>query len=255
MSKPVIGLTTYGRSEFHVASLYYDEYYAAPAQYVDAIRRAGGIPFLIPPGGDDNDWQAVLEIVDGVIISGGTDIDPKEYEGRADHPQLHSPDKERDEADLGLARYLAQERETPVLCICRGMQVLNVALGGTMHEHIPDVRETDIHRNEKGGWSFQPVSIDENSLTAEVIGKTEVSTYSGHHQAVKDVAQGLKVVATAPDGIIEALEMENHPWLIAVQWHPEVSAAQDESQQGIFDALVQQAALRKQQKQSRVMGS
>lgn len=239
MSKPVIGITTGGRSEGYIASRHYDEFYSVPAPYVDAVRRAGGSPLLIPPG--ENDWARLLPLLAGVIVTGGTDIDPAEYGGDRRNPHLLPADAERDDSELGLVRRLLDERETPLLCICRGLQVLNVAAGGTLHEHIPDIRADDIHRDEAGLWAMQEVQVERDSLLAAVMGLTALRTSSGHHQAVKHVAPGLRVTAAAADGIIEALEQPGHPWLIAVQWHPEVTAARDPSQQALFDALVEKA--------------
>ena len=239
MSKPFIGITTGGRSEGYISSRHYDEFYSLPAPYVDAVRRAGGIPLLIPPGEDE--WLAILPLLDGLIVTGGTDIDPAEYGGDRWNPHILPPDHERDQSELGLVRWLLDEGELPLLCICRGLQALNVAAGGTLHEHIPDIRDDDIHRNEAGLWAMQEVQVESDSLVAEVMGLTALRTSSGHHQAVKDLAPSLRVVATAADGIIEALEKPGHPWLIAVQWHPEVTAAQDPSQQALFDALTQKA--------------
>lgn len=239
MTKPFIGITTGGRSEGYIKSRHYDEFYSLPAPYVDAVRRAGGIPLLIAPG--ESDWGAILPLLDGVIVTGGTDIDPAEYDGDRWNPNVLPPDRERDRSELGLARRLLDEGEMPLLCICRGLQVLNVAAGGTLHEHIPDIKDDDIHRNEAGLWALQEVQVESDSLIAEVMGLTALRASSGHHQAVKLVAPSLRVVATAADGIIEALEKPGHPWLIAVQWHPEVTAGQDPSQQALFDALVQKA--------------
>jgi putative glutamine amidotransferase len=239
-SRPVIGITTGGRSEKTINSIHYDEYYHLPALYVDAVRRAGGLPVLLPPG--EPNWRDWLEVVDAVIISGGADVNPAEYGGNTQHPQLTTLDLERDASEITLARYVAQQKQIPTLCVCRGMQLLNVALGGSLHEHIPDVRKQDIHRGPSGGWAVHKATVDRESLLAQVMGTNEVETYSGHHQAVEVVAPGLQVVASAPDGIVEALELKGHPWLIAVQWHPEVSAASDPTQQAIFDALVQKAA-------------
>jgi putative glutamine amidotransferase len=208
------------------------------------VRRAGGVPVLLPPG--ETNLDQLLAALDGVVVVGGADIHPDYYDGNSQHAQL-SPiiDAERDAFDLAISRKLADEKDRPALFICRGMQALNVALGGTLIEHIPDVRPDDIHRSEDGGWTVQPVTAKEGSLLATVMGTTKVATYSGHHQAAKDIAPGLEVVATAPDGIVEALGQSGHPWLIATQWHPEVSAAQDPSQQNIFDELVKAAAKRK----------
>ncbi len=246
MNKPVIGITTGGRSEVYVISRHYDAFYSTPAPYVDAVRRAGGIPFLLPP--IETEWAAVLRLLDGVVITGGTDIDPAEYQGDRQNPHLLRVDHERDRGELSLARRLLAEKETPLLCICRGMQVLNVAAGGSLHEHIPDIRETDIHRSAAGIWALQAVSVAQESLLAEVMGTTSVTAQSGHHQAVKDVGAGLYVVGMAADGIIEALEMPDHAWLIAVQWHPEVTASQDPTQQALFDALIEKAGQRQRAK-------
>ena len=239
MSKPFIGITTGGRREGYIKSRHYDDFYSLPAPYVDAVRRAGGIPLLIAPG--ESEWAEILPLLDGVIVTGGTDIDPLEYGGDRRNPHVLPADRERDRSELGLVRWLLEEGDLPLLCICRGLQVLNVAAGGTLHEHIPDIRDDDIHRNEAGLWAMQEVHVESDSLIAEVMGLTVLRTSSGHHQAAKAVAPGLRVVATAADGIIEALEKPGYPWLIAVQWHPEVTAGHDRSQQALFDALVQKA--------------
>ena len=237
---PIIGLTTYGRHETRVSDdTYYDQYYAAPTDYVDSIRRAGGVPILLPPG--EANWKRWLDITDGIIISGGADVDPSNYAGNSTHAALTVLDHERDETELALAKYIAEQKKQPTLCICRGFQVLNIALGGTLHEHIPDIQELDIHRNERGGWTIQPIDATPDSILAQAMGDTAARTYSGHHQAIDQVADPLTVSSLAPDGIIEALEMDDHPWLLALQWHPEKSTAEDPSQQKIFDTLVAQA--------------
>jgi putative glutamine amidotransferase len=238
--KPVIGLTTYGRDERKIQTLYYDEFFYLPAVYVDAVRRAGGVPLLLPPGGDD--WPAWLSLLDGLIVTGGGDVAPAAYGGQLDHHAIAGVDLERDASEIGLVRQAAAGRSMPLLCICRGMQVLNVALGGTLYEHIPDVRDQDIHRATDGGWAIQEVQVKPDSLLAGVMGATSVSTHSGHHQAVKELGQGLVVSATAADGLPEALELPGHPWLVAVQWHPEMSANSEATQQRIFDRLVTAAA-------------
>lgn len=255
LTSPLIGLTTYGRNEIKVDSIHYDDYFAIPAHYVDSVRRAGGIPVLIPPGSvsvkDDEKsdassehWQTILDSVDGVIIIGGCDIHPSRYSGEVNHPKLTHHDLERDASEIVLTECLLNDT-LPVLGICRGMQVMNVALGGSLIEHIPDVQEQDIHRNDEGGWQVQGLHADASSKLANTMQSTDVITYSGHHQAVKAVGDGLKVTAHAPDGIVEAIEHEEHPWFVAVQWHPEMSAAEDETQQRLFDELVEEARKRK----------
>ena len=246
MNKPVIGITTAGRSEIYVKSRSYDAFYSAPAAFVDAVRRAGGLPLLIPPG--EAEWPQTLRLLDGLILTGGTDIDPAEYQGDTQNPHLRRADRERDRSELSLARHLIAEKERPLLCVCRGMQVLNVAAGGSLYEHIPDISAEEIHRCEEDIWAMQHVSVADGSLLAEVMGTTSVHTQSGHHQALKEVGAGLQVVGMASDGIIEAVEMPDHAWLVAVQWHPEVTASHDASQQAIFDALVEQAGRRQRGK-------
>lgn len=238
--KPIIGLTTHGKDERLLESKYYDSYYYVPAPYVDAVRRAGGLPVLLPVG--EPDWMDWLSIVDGLVVIGGGDIDPDRYGGDTSHHSLTGIDQERDESELNLLRELVSGNEYPTLCICRGMQALNVALGGSLHQHIPDIQEDDIHRAEDGGWTIQEVSVDPDSLLAKVMERTNIATYSGHHQAIKELAPSARTVALAPDGIIEAIEVPDHPWLVAVQWHPEISAAEEPSQQHIFDKLVEAAA-------------
>ena len=241
--KPIIGITTYGRYEKDLANPYYDHHFSLPALYIDAIRRAGGIPFLIPPG--ETDWEEILATVDGILITGGADIDPERYGGDRSHPKLTRLDAERDEMELDLVRHLTDVTPAPTLCICRGMQVMNVALGGSLHEHVADVHPDDVHRSDDGGWTIQPVEVLQTSLLAEVMQATEVATYSGHHQGVKTLAAGLRVAAVASDGIIEAIEHPEMPWMLGVQWHPEITAAEDPTQQRLFDELVAEARKRR----------
>lgn len=237
--KPIIGITTYGRSEVAVDSTYYDAYFSVPAAYVDAVRRAGGIPVLLPVG--EPDWIDALAAVDGLVITGGVDIEPVHYGGNSAHPHVTHLVPERDAFDFALINLLVNRPDVPTLCICRGMQVLNVALGGSMHEHIPDIQPEDIHRSANGFWTVQPLTAQPGSRVATAMRSTDVCTYSGHHQAVKAVAPDLQVTASAPDGIIEALEHIEHPWLVGVQWHPECSAEEDVTQQRLFDTLVAKA--------------
>lgn len=231
---PLIGITTYGRDESNKFTL--------PSEYVDAVRRAGGIPVLLPPG--EPHTSEILALVDGLILSGGGDIDPSRYHGQH-HQTIYMLDPERDNSELELAQKLVST-DLPLLPICRGAQVLNVALGGTLIEHLPDeVGEDILHRAPPRVPTRHSIRVDPESQLAKITGHTELVTASWHHQAARKVAPGLRVVARAPDGAIEALEMPGHPWLIAVQWHPELTAATDPAQQAIFDALVEAARKRK----------
>ena len=241
--KPVIGLATAGRRERTVVSRHYREHYSVPALYVDAIRRAGGLPVLLAPG--EPGWMGGLRL-DGLVAAGGGDLDPARYGGDCAHPQFHEPDSERDDTELEMMRWLVRSG-MPSLLICRGLQVLNVALGGTLIQHIPDQVRPGIHRGSDGTWAKHPVAVEAGTLLEQCFGATEAMPVSSHHQAVRDLAPGLRVVAHAPDGIIEALEMPGHPWLLAVQWHPEVSARTDPLQQALFDALVARAARQRQE--------
>ncbi|MDX1418144.1 MAG: gamma-glutamyl-gamma-aminobutyrate hydrolase family protein, partial [Candidatus Promineifilaceae bacterium] len=189
MTAPLIGLTTYGRHELDFRTTHYSEWFGIPTLYVDAVRRAGGVPLLVPPG--EENLELILETVDGMILIGGGDINPEIYGGDSTHPAVHRVDPERDKTELALARLLAGEKKRPTLCICRGLQVANVALGGTLHEHVPDVVGEDIHRGDDMGWTVQPLRAEPGSAVAEIMGAEEVATYSGHHQAIKDLGEGL----------------------------------------------------------------
>ncbi|HXF63671.1 MAG TPA: gamma-glutamyl-gamma-aminobutyrate hydrolase family protein [Caldilineaceae bacterium] len=231
---PLIGITTYGRNE--------EGDYTLPAEYVDAVRRAGGIPLLIPPG--EPNLEPVLAVLDGLVLSGGGDLDPSHY-ASAGHPAIYMVDAERDAFELALAR-CAAEQPLPTLCICRGLQVLNVALGGSLVEHLPDEVDGSIgHRLEPDKPTRHPIAVLPGRRLATLLEAQEVEAVSWHHQAIRRLADPLAVAAQAADGVIEAVELPDHPWLIGVQWHPEMSAAHDPRQQRIFDALVAAAAERK----------
>ena len=227
---PLIGLTTYHRNDDHKFDL--------PAEYVDAVRRAGGIPVLLPPG--ESRWEDLLQRLDAVVLTGGGDLSPEAYGGH-DHPTLYMVDDERDASELALARRAVADG-LPTLGICRGTQVLNVAMGGTLVEHLPDVVGEDVaHRAPPRDPIHHSVSVEQGSRLADAVGELEFDCASWHHQSLKDVAPGLEVVAHAPDGTIEAVELPSHPWLLAVQWHPELTAAEDPIQQRLFEALTEAA--------------
>jgi putative glutamine amidotransferase len=226
-STPIIGITTYGRNN--------ENKFTLPAAYVEAVRRAGGIPVLIPPG--EERLTELLATLDGIILSGGGDIDPAHY-GSQGHPTIYMIDSERDATELALARLVAEEG-APTLCICRGLQVLNVALGGTLVENLPDEVDGSImHRLEPSGPTAHTLTILPKTKLANLLEDGPIHSVSWHHQAIRDVAPTLTVAAIAEDGTIEAVESPNHPWLIATQWHPEMSAATEPRQQQLFDAFI-----------------
>ena len=236
--QPLIGITTYDRAERPAPSEHYAAHYSIPTEYVDSVRRAGGVPILLPPG--EEHWIRWMNVLDGVLVSGGTDVAPNRYGGDAEHPRIVATSPARDESELALTEALLAST-IPGLFVCRGMQVLNVALGGSLHAHLPDVIADDIHRDEEGFWTTHVVDVTPLSRLAKAMGADQVTTYSGHHQALDVVADALVVTAVAPDGIIEAVEVPDHPWLVAVQWHPEVTAAIDPTQQSLFDEFVRHA--------------
>ena len=238
--KPIIVITTNGQSERDLSNAYYEKFYYLPTLYVDAIRRAGGVPVLVPHSADD--WDSVLAMADGVLVTGGADIHPSEYGGNSEHPNLTKIDRERDKSELVLMEKLVSGDPIPTLAICRGMQMMNVAMGGSLTEHVADLHPEDIHRADDGGWTLQDVQVDPASRLAEIMEAADVSTTSGHHQAVKTLGKNLKVIAKAADGIIEALEHTELPWMMGVQWHPEITAETDPTQQRLFDELVAEAA-------------
>lgn len=229
MSRPVIGITCYVEParftvwEMTVALL--------PYTYVDHVVRAGGQPVILPPAGDP---AAVAGRLDGLILAGGGDVDPARY-GQAPHERTGYVREFRDEAEFGLVR-AALDRGVPFLGVCRGLQVLNVALGGILHQHLPDVVGGHDHAPAPGRFGRMPVRPAPGSLTAKILGAepSEVAHY--HHQAVERLGTGLTATAHAEDGTVEAVELEGHPFALAVQWHPE---ADEES--ALFEALVRHA--------------
>jgi putative glutamine amidotransferase len=237
MARPLIGITSYGRDENNRFSL--------RAEYIEAIRRAGGLPILLPPG--EPHWQELFEKLDGLLLAGGGDIDPALY-GGVHHPTIYMIDLERDQVELALAKNAVAAR-LPTLGICRGSQVINVALGGTLIEHVPDVvGETVPHRLVPGQYARHPVMVAPDSRLSNILGQTETVGASSHHQAIRQHAPSLQVVASAADGIIEAVELPEHPWFFAVQWHPEITAAEDPAQQHLFDAFVKAAVSKNSEK-------
>ena len=230
MNKPIVGLTTYPASATHG--------WHTPVLYVEAVLRAGGIPMMLS-GQCPDCAERWLDVVDAVVLIGGGDINPAEF-GSAGHETIYNLSAERDAMELALMRALLA-RPKPVLAICRGMQILNTVLGGTLHVHLPDVvGESVLHRAPPRDPISHGIQVAADSELAKVIGE-QVNTASWHHQAIHQLGKGLKAVAWAPEGVIEAVELEGRQDLLAVQWHPEITAAEDDGQQRMFDWLIKQA--------------
>jgi putative glutamine amidotransferase len=216
--------------------------YALRRNYVDAIVAAGGVPLLVPPLADEPLLMALYEHADALLLSGGEDIEPTRY-GEPPHSALQQISPARDAAELLLTRRALAEGK-PLLGICRGIQVLNVACGGTLYQDIPAQYPTTIDHNaskQHPEWSLlaHDLHLEPDSQLAELLGTTSLMTNSLHHQAVKDVGAGLRAVGHAPDGLIEALEGTNGSFVLGVQCHPEVLRAVVEPRwQTIFGALI-----------------
>jgi putative glutamine amidotransferase len=196
--------------------------------YVRAIESSGGAPVLLPPTGPEA-MLAILERLDGIVLPGGADIDPAEY-GAAPHAKTQV-NRDLDRLELGVARW-AVGADRPVLGICRGQQVINVALGGTLTQHL-DPRQHPIGRHAN-----HPLRIQPESRLAEILSTDDVQVNTRHHQAVERLGAGLEAVAWAPDGTVEALESTGHRWLVAVQFHPEDLVEEHIPSQRLFAAFI-----------------
>ena len=239
--KPIIGIT--GRPQFVPAAALQIKAYLAGHTYTDSIRHGGGIPvILVPVEGDEID--DVLDRVDGILFTGGGDIAPSAY-GATPEESIRGVSLERDTFEFELVRR-AHERKMPVMGICRGMQVINVALGGTLIQDLPS--HTGVHDHDVAGEGvYTPhlhAMVDENTRLSSVVGAGLHSINSIHHQAVEDLGEGLTVVASAIDGTIEAIDHEDMGWpFIAVQWHPEFLGMRDDgTSHDLFASLVASAA-------------
>ncbi|MDX2271637.1 MAG: gamma-glutamyl-gamma-aminobutyrate hydrolase family protein [Cyanobacteriota bacterium] len=226
-SRPLIGITTRHRNE--------TDDYALAGKYVDALLGAGGLPILLTPGEDQ--LHPLLELVDGLVLSGGGDLDPMTY-GGDDHPMVRYVCSERDQFELDLAQ-IAMQQSKPILGICRGMQVLSVVSGGKLFPHVPE-QFGEVHH-------FCPVDlvpirhdvqVSKGSRLAKMIQGETLSVVSWHHQGIQFAPPGWQAVAYAPDGLIEAIEHQQHPWAMAIQWHPEFSM-DEPGHQALFAAFIE----------------
>ncbi len=202
-----------------------------PAAYIRRLSEAGALPVLLPPVGPAA--AAVVPRLDALVLAGGGDLDPTTY-GGSTHPSIYGVNPDRDQTELAVAA-AADDRGLPILAICRGIQVLNVVRGGTLHSHLPDVVGHERHSGGKGEYGRHPIVVTAGSRLAGAMGphcpdRCDVATH--HHQAVDRVGRGLVVVARADDGTVEAVEDPGR-FVLGVQWHPEV-----DEDGGLFRALV-----------------
>jgi len=210
--------------------------HAMRADYVRSVELAGAVPVVLPPV-DPGDVSGLLDRLDGVLLSGGVDVDPVLY-GQAPHPRLGKVNRRRDDFELELTRE-ALRRDLPLLAICRGQQVLNVAAGGTLVQDIGSLVGGAMKHDASGPrWRrSHPVELKSPSRLLGILGQRAFSVNSFHHQAVDRVGKGLVVSARCPeDGVVEGLEMPSRRFVVAVQWHPESFCGRPESFQTLFDA-------------------
>ncbi len=214
--------------------------------YINAILQAGGVPVLIPSALTENGWKQLFKRLDGILFTGGGDIATELFHGEP-HPAVYGIDAPRDEIELGLARVAAEEGK-PFLGICRGLQIANVALGGTLYTHIPDQHPNAVLHEYPGEDGIEArtalvhlVRIEEGSQMSKILAEPILQVNSLHHQGIKDLAPGFRSVAYAPDGLVEAVELQEHPFGIAVQWHPEWLTDQEPIRR-LFKAFVDAAS-------------
>ena len=239
MSPPLIGVTT------SVLTGRAPERAALNAAYIAAVQRAGAVPVLLPPQLDEPAREALWERLDGLVLTGGGDVDPARF-GEPPHPTVSDVSADRDALELHLARR-AVEEGLPLLAICRGIQVLNVALGGTLWQDVPSqvpgalVHQQTAPRHEP---THRVKLLGEGTRLHAASGNRELAVNSFHHQAVKRLGEGLREVAWAEDGLVEGVELPGHPFAVGVQWHPEDLVGHDPAARGLFAAVVEVARAR-----------
>jgi putative glutamine amidotransferase len=234
--KPLIGITTnqsktpYGQPTVMLMQ-----------SYINAVMQAGGVPVLIPSLIAEDGWDTVYSRLDGILFSGGGDIG-LEYSPGEPHPRIDDIDVARDSIELKMVRAAASDGK-PFLGICRGCQVMNVALGGTLYTHIPDQLPNALDHSYPGNMRtmlVHNVKIEEGTQMAEIFGEPILKVNSLHHQGLKDIAPSIRVAGHAPDGLAEAVELPDHPFGVAVQWHPEWLTDQ-QAMRNLFRKFVEKA--------------
>jgi putative glutamine amidotransferase len=228
--KPVIGITSY--AEEVTWGAWVEEAALVPLSYVFAIERAGGRPLVIPPS--EGAIEETLSVLDGILFSGGSDLDPALYDAEA-HPETQGVHEARDRAEMALLG-AALERDMPVLAVCRGSQVLNVARGGDLVQHLPEVLGHEEHKHTPGEYSDHDVTLKPDTCVGGILGD-RAPVKSHHHQGFGRIGEGLREAGYAEDGTVEALEDPSKRFAVGVLWHPE-----EGEDMALFEALVQQAA-------------
>lgn len=234
--RPLIGLTGYNVEPKEILRR---RWAGAPKHYFEAIWKAGGTPVLIPniPGAAGE----YVERCDGFVLIGGGDIDPAVYTDDPVHETVYDIDSERDDVEFAMYR-AARERRAPILGVCRGIQLINVAHGGTLYQDVAaHAAHAQRHNNPDHSPVFHDVVLDADSRMAEVMGTVRVPANSYHHQAVRELGRNLQPTGKTDDGLVEALEDADYPFLLAVQWHPELLVDEYDEHFALFRALVDAA--------------
>ena len=234
--KPLIGITTNQSS-----NVYGQPTVMLMQSYINAILQAGGVPVLIPSLIAEDGWDALYARLDGILFSGGGDIALEHFAGDP-HPRIDDVDPARDSVELKVLHAAASDGK-PFLGICRGCQLINVGLGGTLFTHIPDQLPHALDHSYPGNMRtvlVHEVKIEEGTRTAEIYGEPIIKVNSLHHQGLKDIAFSLRVAGRSPDGLVEAIELPEHPFGLAVQWHPEWLTDQ-ETTRNLFRKFVESA--------------
>lgn len=240
-TRPLIGMTTYRKMADQSPPI---EIIGLMPSYIESIVVAGGLPVLIPLGLGETELAEILARVDGVLLPGGGDIEPSIYHGQG-HDTMYGIDRDRDRVELAVARLVVQMQK-PLLAICRGHQILNVALGGTLWEDVktfmPQAIRHDHFRGFPRNHLAHSVTAVPDSQIGRMMGKTEIAVNSLHHQGVRDLAPELRATAVAPDGLVEGAEIPGHPFAVSVQWHPENLIHDDPTMLSLFKGLIKAAS-------------
>lgn len=233
MARACIGITTAHNTE--------QDYYYCRNTYVGGVRQAGGVPLLLPPLTDREALLSCAGKVDALLLSGGGDLRPFLF-GEEPQRKLGEFDPERDDFEIGMLRLMI-DLGKPVLGICRGIQVINVALGGTLYQDLGSQQPQSLQHQQQAPRRYptHSVAVRQNSRLASIMGTAKLRVNSLHHQAIKDPAPGLQVTAWAEDGVVEGVEAPGQPWLLGVQWHPEAMWEHDQAAASLFSALVRAA--------------
>ncbi|MEW6405749.1 MAG: gamma-glutamyl-gamma-aminobutyrate hydrolase family protein [Chloroflexota bacterium] len=234
MPRPLIGITTRNSKDA-------DGHPTVSVQhaYVRAITQAGGVAVPIPSILPEQDFLELYSGLNGILFTGGGDIALSHFSG-SNHPRIDGVDEARDTIELTLLRVATNDGK-PYLGICRGAQVMNVALGGTLYTHIHDQFSGQIDHDYPGNLRralVHPINVDETTRAAEIFGETLLNVNSLHHQGLKDIAPGIRAAGYAPDGLVEVVELPDHPYAVAVQWHPEWMTDQP-AMQRLFRSFVE----------------